>query len=127
MTVTVDLPTILRALQQVQTQIRWKPGKDYGHLNKRKDRGHLPPQTKLAEYEAIIGAVVRHPEAFIYIYRYGLKDYPTVVAPYEGQIWMVMFGPDGIMETAFPPDEPNTYFDMDPRYIPVGHIKELMQ
>lgn len=80
----------------------------------------------MIEYEAIIRAVASHPKAFIYVYRYESTDYPTVVAPYEGQIWLVMVGPDGIMETAFPPDDADGYFVMDPRYIPVGSIEELM-
>ena len=125
LTMAVSLPAIAQALRQVQAQIRWKPGKAHKHLSKRKDQGHLPPQATLAEYEAIIQAVVRHPEALIYVYRYGSTDYPTVVASCEGQIWLVMFGLDGVMETAFPPGEPDTYFDRDPRYIPVGSIERL--
>jgi hypothetical protein len=127
LTTTTDLPAIVQALRQAQTRIRWKPGKAYAHLNKRKNRGHLLQQAKLADYETIIKAVLQHPEAFVYVYRYEAIDYPTVVAPYEGQVWLVMFGLEGIMETAFPPDEPDTYFELDPRYIPLGKIEELMQ
>jgi hypothetical protein len=96
-------------------------------LEKRKDRGHLPPQADLAEYEAIIQTVLRHPEAVLYVYRYNLRDYPTVVAAYETRIWLVMFGLNGVMETAFPPDEPDHYFTSDRRYIFIGEIKELIQ
>jgi hypothetical protein len=121
----VDLSAIAQALRQVRVEIRWKPGKAREHLSKRKDRGHLLPQATLDEYEAIIHSVVRYPRALVYVYRYAATDYPTVVALYEGQIWLVMFGLDGIMETAFPPDEPDTYFDRDPRYILVGSIERL--
>lgn len=123
----VNLPDILHALQQVQEQIRWKPGKAHEHLNKRRNRGHLLPQTTLTEYEAIIQAVVQHPHAFVYVYRYGILDYPSIVAPYQEQTWLVMFGLDGIMETAFPPDQPDTYFVADPRYTAIGYVKELME
>jgi hypothetical protein len=97
-----------------------------GTWKKRIRQGHLPPATTLAEYEAIILAIVSHPDAFVFVYRYGSTDYPTLVAPYQGRIWLVMFNLDGIMETAFPPDEPDTYFSTDPRYIPVGPAKEIL-
>lgn len=125
MTTAVDLPAIAQALQQVQAQIRWKPGKALEHLSKRRERGHLPRHATLAEYEAIIRAVVCHSEAWLYVYRFGATDYPTVAAPYEGQIWLVMFGLDGVIETAFPPDEPDNYFDMDARYIFVSGVERL--
>jgi len=117
---------VASAIRQVQSGARWKPGKGRRHLEKRIRQGHLPPATTLAEYEAIILAVVSHPDAFVFVYRYGSTDYPTLVAPYEGRIWLAMFSLDGIMETAFPPDKPDTYFSADPRYIPVGPAKEIL-
>lgn len=79
-----------------------------------------------SEYEAIILAIVSHPDAFVFAYRYGSTDYPTLVAPYKGRTWLAMFSLDGIIETAFPPDKPDTYFSADPRYIPVGPTKEML-
>lgn len=117
---------VASAIRQVQSGVRWKPGKGHRHLAKRIRQGHLPPATTLAEYEAIILAIVSHPDAFVFVYRYGSTDYPTLVAPYQGRIWLAMFNLDGIMETAFPPDEPDTYFSADPRYIPVGAAKEML-
>lgn len=127
MSTTVDLAALAWAIRQVQGEIRWKPGKAYRHLNKRKDLGHLPPQATLEEYERIIQTIVRHPQAFVYVFRYGDTDYLTIVAPYEEQEWLVMVGPQGVMETAFPPDEPDRYFGDDPRYIPVGTLEELLK
>jgi hypothetical protein len=85
----------------------------------------LEGETTLAEYEAIITTVLFHPDAVVYVYRYGVTDYPTVVAPCGGQLWLVMVGPEGVMETAFPPDDTETYFS-DPRYIFVGKLEELL-
>jgi hypothetical protein len=116
---------VASAIRQVQVSVRWKPGKGQRHLAKRIRQGHLPPATTLAEYEAIILAIVSHPDAFVFVYRYGSTDYPTLVAPYKGRIWLAMFSLDGIIETALPPDEPDTYFSAEPRYIPVGLVKEM--
>ncbi|MCE7989619.1 MAG: hypothetical protein DYG89_51385 [Caldilinea sp. CFX5] len=115
---------IFTALQQILTQIRWKPNKAQSHLEKRIRLAHLPPATSLAEYEAIIGTVLRNPEATVYAFQYNNIFYPTIVAPYQGQVWLVMFGMNGIMETSFPPDDPVTYFQ-DPKYHLLGQIQEL--
>jgi hypothetical protein len=37
-----------------------------------------------------------------------------------------MFSMDGILETAFPPDEPDSYFHNDPHYASVGGVDEVM-
>jgi len=117
---------VANAIRQVQSGVRWKPGKGQQHLAKRIRQGHLPSATTLAEYEAIILAIVSHPDAFVFVYQYGSTEYPTLVAPYEGRTWLVMFSMDGIIETAFPPDMPDTYFSADPRYVPIGPAKEIL-
>jgi hypothetical protein len=113
------------AIQQVRTRIRWKPGKAQVHLGKRIRLGHLPPETRLAEYEAIIKVVVDHTRAAVYVFHFGSMFYPTVVAPHQGRIWLVMFGMDGVMETAFPPDDPVTYFQ-NSKYHLLGSIQEFL-
>jgi hypothetical protein len=117
---------LAQAIRRVQSGVRWKAGKGDQHLAKRIRQGHLPATTALDEYEAIIQAIASHPEASVYVYQFGPTDYPTVVAPYQGRIWLAMFNLDGVMETAFPPDEPDTYFNADPRYIPVGSLREIL-
>ena len=113
------------AIRQIRSEIRWRPGKDKAHLAKRIERGHLPPETSLDEYYAIIRLVLTHPEAVVYVFQFGEIFYPTVVALYENQIWLVMFGMDGTMETAFPPDRPDTYFS-SPKYHWIGSIQEIV-
>ena len=92
---------------------------------KRKRQGYLSSDTTLAQYQAIINAVVTDPKAFVYVYRFGEIDYSTMIARIRERSWLVTFGLDGIMETAFPPDEPDEYVASDPRYIPVGIVRDL--
>lgn len=113
------------AIHKIRSEIRWGPGKDKVHLAKRIERGHLSAETNLDEYYTIIRLVLTHPEAVVYVFQYGETFYPTVVAVYEKQVWLVMLGMDGIMETAFPPDKPDTYFN-SPKYHLIGHIQEIM-
>ena len=112
------------ALRSVSVQIRWKPGKAQPHLEKRIRLAHLPPMTSLADYEAVVNFVLQHSAANVYVFQYGDLFYPTVVAPYQGRVWLVMFGMNGVMETAFPPDDPVTYF-LDPKYSLLGPIQEF--
>jgi len=60
---------IANAIRQVQSGVRWKPGKGHRHLAKRIRQGHLTPA---------------------------------------------------------PPDEPDTYFSTDPRYISLGPAREIL-
>jgi hypothetical protein len=117
---------IADSIQEIRSQVRWKPGKGVQHLEKRIHQGHLDSATTLSEYEAIIQAIVSDPDALVYVYRYGSTDYPTVVAPYRGRIWLAMFSLVGVMETAFPPDDAIDYFSQDPRYIEIGKMKEVL-
>jgi len=116
---------IAAAIRQVRNQVRWKSGKAQSHVEKRIRLGHLPPVTTLADYEMLIHAVLHHPEAMVYGFRYANALYPTIVAPYQDQLWLVMFGLDGIMETAFPLDDPVTYFQ-NPKYQRFGLLKEFL-
>ena len=52
------------------------------------------------------------------------KAYPTLMAEVSGEYWLVMIGLDGVMETAFPPDDPEDYL-ADPAFIYVGVMEEL--
>lgn len=117
---------IADSFQEVRSQVRWKSGKGVQHLEKRIRQRHLDAATTLSEYEAIIQAIVSDPDALVYVYRYGSTDYPTVVAPYLGRTGLVMFSLVGIMETAFPPDDPIDYFSQDPRYSKIGTMKEVL-
>ena len=100
---------ILMAIRRLQEQVRWKPGSAARHLAKRIALGHLPAASTIATYEALIVRIVTTPTAEVFVYSWGETRCPTVVAAVEGVRWLVMLGLDGIMETAFPPDDPETY------------------
>ncbi len=117
---------IANAIRLVQAQIQWRPGKEQVHLAKRIRLGQISPGSSLAEYNAIIQFIVSDREAFVYVYQFGNTYYPTVVATYQVRLWLAMFGMDGVMETAFPPDDPENYFQ-DPRYHLVGKVEDILR
>ena len=116
---------VAEAIRYVQAEIRWKPGKAQAHPQKRIDREHLPPATTLIEYDGIIKTIVLDPEALVYVYEFNQVHYPAVVASYQSRTWLVVFNLEGMMETVFPPDEPDTYF-AEPQYRLLGRIKEII-
>lgn len=115
---------VVEALRQLRVQVRWRPGKALQHLAKRSALGHLPPEATMAEYEALIQAIVQTPAAEVLVYQWGETAYPTVVAEVDGVRWLVMLGMDGVMETAFPPADPTMYLG-DPRFTRLGTLEEL--
>jgi hypothetical protein len=46
--------------------------------------------------------------AEVFVYRWGDTVYPTIVAEVEGVRWLVMVCLNSVMETAFPPEDPET-------------------
>ena len=124
------LPSYLRtqiadAIHQVRQQVRWRSGKDRIHLTKRIKLGHLLPGTAVADYNAIIQYIVKDNEAMVYVFQFDNTYYPTVVTMYQQQIWLAMFGMDGIMETAFPPEKPEDYFKA-PSYRLIGKLEDIL-
>ena len=115
---------ILQAVRQVREQIIWKPGKAIPHLLKRIRLGHLSDWATLEQYNGIIACVAKSPDAKIYLYVYGETIYPTLVAELDNVIWLVMMGLDGVLETAFPPEEPENYL-ANSAFVYLGLIKEL--
>lgn len=115
---------IVDAIRRLQERVQWKSGKDVQHLAKRIALGHLPFGTAQAEYDALIRRVVRTSTASVFAYRWGQTIYPTVVAEVDGVQWLVMLSLDGIMEAAFPPDDPETYLAA-PHFHKLGILEEL--
>lgn len=118
-------PQVVTAIRQLQTTIRWKPGKDLQHLQTRLEYGHLPPSAKLADYEMIITNILSQAAADVYVYVWRQDVYPTIVGNYENHRWLVMFGLNGVMETAFPPTDSEAYL-ADSRFHYMGTIQELL-
>lgn len=115
---------VFQAIGIVQEQIIWKQGKAESHLVKRIRLGHLPNDTTLEQYNATIASVVNNPDVNVYLYVYGETIYPTMVTNLEGKIWLVMIGLDGVLETAFPPDDPESYL-ANSAFVYLGSAKEL--
>jgi hypothetical protein len=92
----------------------------------RQKYGHLPPSATLADYEAIIASILAAPTTDVYIYIWQQNAiYPTVVSTYQNERWLVMFSLNGIMETAFPPTDPDAYL-ADSRFRYLGPMQELL-
>lgn len=124
MAMEVQPDPVVEAIRQLRAQVRWKLGKARQHLAKRIALGHLPPEATAADYDALIRRVVQTATAEVFIYRWGENAYPTVVAEVDGVRWLVMLGIDGIMETAFPPEDAATYL-ASPRFIRMGTLEDL--
>jgi len=117
---------IQAAIRAIRSQILWKPGKDIQHVRTRIHYGHLPPSATVAMYEAMIVTLLNDNQADVYSYTWEQEIYPTIVSTYENQRWLVMVGIDGVMETAFPPTEPDEYL-ADSRFQLLGKLQEIMK
>lgn len=120
-----ELSQIRNAIRQVKSKIQWKTGKDLTHLRTRINYGHLPASATISTYEAIIMSVIAAPSSHVYVFRWKHDLYPTIVGKYQEVFWLVMFGLNGIMETAFPPSDPESYL-ADPRFEYVGVLQEVL-
>lgn len=79
----------------------------------------------MADYEAIIASILHDMSADVSVYLWRSDAiYPTVVPNHETGLWVVMFGLDGIMETAFPLTDPEQYLS-DSRFQYLGTIKDF--
>lgn len=117
---------VTSAIRAVRAQVRWKPGKGAQHLRTRQDYGHLPVTATLDDYQAIIASILRDATAEVYVYVWrAMAIFPTVVAFHVDRCWLVMFGLDGVMETAFPPTDPEHYLS-DPRFQYLGTMQEVL-
>jgi hypothetical protein len=119
-----ELQKIIQAISLIQKNIQWKPQKAEPHLQKRIRLGHLPENATLETYEIIIATIVANPDSQVYIYRYQQLIYPTITLSLNNTLWLVMIGLDGILETAFPPSNPQQYLS-NPAFIYIGNLKEL--
>ena len=120
-----DQNKLVNAIQLLQRSIKWKPQKAALHLQTRISYGHLPGTATLSDYEAIIQAIINDPLADVYIYSWKTVKYPTIVSKQRGEVWLVMFSMDGVMETAFPPTFPDQYLT-DIRFTYIDSLQEVI-
>ena len=121
-----DLRKTVQAILEVHNCIRWKLGKANPHLAKRISLGHLPEDANIVNYEEIIRQVVTDSKAEVYIYLHESTIYPTITAIVKEKLWLVMIGIDGILETAFPPEDSNKYLS-NPSFIYIGILEDLLK
>lgn len=120
-----DLEKVIQALIVNQAEIQWKPGKAQPHLAKRIRLGHLPENSTLADYEAVIATVTSNRKANVYAYVFDRVIYPTLTAIVGDRLWLVMMRIDGILETSFPPDDPEKYLNNN-YFTYLGIMEELL-
>jgi len=123
---TVDLDRTIKAILRSQNHIQWKLGKANPHLAKRIRLGHLPENSTIVEYQELIHQVLTDSKAKVYIYLYESTIYPTITSIIKEKLWLVMIGIDGILETAFPPEDPSNYLS-NPNFIYIGILEELLK
>jgi hypothetical protein len=117
---------MVTALSAVQERIRWKPNKGIRHLEKRKRLGHLPPRYSMDDYHKAISSIVRDDQNLVYLYEFAGEHYYAVIGPFEDREWLVIFSREGIMETAFPPEEIEPYLARR-GFVLAGRIKEVLR
>ncbi len=123
---TPDLTAIAHLIRQLRRRLRWKPGAAARHLLKRKLRGHLPAQATLSDYEHVIHMVLSAAWAEIYVYYAGEEPYLTIAAQHDDRIRLVITGFDGLLETAFVVENPETYLHR-PSFQRVGEMAEVVK
>jgi len=121
-----ELEKLLDALKALRGKVKWKPGKDISHLEKRRRMGHLAPHVTLTEYEKIILKLVNNGENVVYLYEIREEHYYAVRGEIHDQLWLVVFGAKGLMETAFPPVNMDDYLERR-GFVLLGRIEEVMQ
>ena len=121
-----EMSDIATAIRSLRARIQWKVGKDARHLEKRKQRGHLPAEFTAEQYNNLITAILSDDQNLVYSYQVAGTMYGVVRGTYEGQEWLVIFGLDGVMETAFPPKRPEQYVTRH-GFVFLGKAKEVLK
>lgn len=102
---------VAAALRQVRNAQRWKPDRDIPHLRKRQRKKHLPAEASMETYNQIIQDLVHTPSGLTYHYPVGGHHYYAVRGKIDKKEWLVIFDASGVLETAFPPTDIDTYLD----------------
>lgn len=117
------LPDLVRKLRR---EIIWKPAAAPRHLLKRKLRGHLANSASLLDYESMVRRVLEAQDASIYVYYTGNTSYLSVAARIDGRLWLVITSLEGILETAFVVENPESYLEHEAfRYM--GKMSEVVR
>jgi hypothetical protein len=88
--------------------------------------GHISPSASLLDYEEIIRDLVGNKSNILYIYEWKVADFYAVRGFVQEREWLVIFGINGLMETAFPPEDMDAYLNKRGLVL-IGSIKEVLQ
>lgn len=85
---------------------------------------HLPTGATINDYNRLVARVLRNADSLVYWYGSGTADYYAVSGGSGGRVWLIIFGGDGIMETAFPPMDPASYLSRR-GFVRLGRVGEI--
>lgn len=102
---------------------KWKEGHDISHFEKRRYRGHIPVDWGLDEYNLFILELAKETENEVYLYYKNTFEQKYFVVG-NGH-WIVIIGENKVIETAFPPDNYQSYISEKEGYIFLGTIREV--
>jgi hypothetical protein len=116
-----------QAIQALQQQALWKPGKDVEHLERRKRYGHVGEDFSLDQYNELIHALASHPKSDVYLYTFppSQERYYVTAGEIKKERWIVMVGKTGVIETAFPPTDFETY-TRERDWVSLGKLPEVL-
>ena len=85
----------------------------------------MPADSSLSDYENVIRSLLETENAEIYVYYADERPYLSVSAFHDGQLWLVIASFEGIMETAFVVENPQTYLNRS-MFQHVGRMAEVV-
>lgn len=88
--------------------------------------GHLSPEASLADYNSLIRKLIEDGSNLVYLYIFATKHYYAVRGKVKDADWLVIFGKDGVMETAFPPWDIDNYIESRGFRL-LGKVKEVIR
>ncbi len=117
---------LLDTLHCIRKTVQWKPGKDILHLKKRQKMNHLSLSSSLLDYNKVISALIGNEQNIIYLYEFRGIYYYAVRGFIHEKEWLAIFGANGVMETAFPPENIDYYLERR-GFVPLGRMKEVLK
>jgi len=121
-----EILRMVDALRAIRQRVRWKPGKDSAHTEKRRKMQHIPFSASLSDYEKMIADIVKNDRNMVYLYDFEGIHYYGVRGFVDNAEWLVIFGAGGVMETAFPPMDIDDYLYRR-GFVWVGMIEEVLK
>ncbi len=110
---TMEDSDLAELILKLRHEVIWKPKAAARHLLKRKLRGHLSADATLADYEVTIRQLLETIDASLYVYYTDATSYISIAAWLDGRLWLVIATMEGVLETAFVVDNPDTYLERE--------------